>query len=86
MEFGAQWIHVGYSLGLEYSVLNIIELNSHEFEERAYRMLTGWMQRELHPCYCMLISAMECEGLKRGVEVLKFKIKSSKVSNETVVS
>ena len=81
MEFGTQWIHVGYALGFEHSVLNIIELNSHEFEERAFRMLTGWMQRELHPCYCILISAMESQDLKRGVEVLKLKIKSSKFSN-----
>ena len=80
-EFGTQWKHVGYALGLEHSVLECIELNDHKTEERAFRMLNEWIQRDAKSCYCKLISAMYQEGLVEGVEILKRKIKSSKVPN-----
>ena len=78
-EFGIQWIHVGYFLGLEHSVLKVIEQNIHEVEEQAFQMLNEWVQRDLKSCYCRLISAMDKQGLGRGVEVLKRSIKSSKI-------
>ena len=75
-EFGIQWKHVGYALGLEHSLLVCIEHNSpHEVEEKAFNMLTSWKQRDAHPCYCKLIYAMEKEHLNRGVECLKSYIK-----------
>ena len=80
MEFGLQWKHIGYILGLEHSVLKTVELNSQEVEKRAFRMLEEWKQRDVKPCYCKLISAMHEEGLSRGVEILKQNIKSSKSS------
>ena len=79
MEFGSQWKHVGYNLGLEHSILKTIELNSQEVEKHAFRMLEEWIQRDVKSCYCKLISAMHEEGLSRGVEILKQNIKSSKV-------
>ena len=78
-EFGTQWIHVGYILGLEHSVLKVIGQNIHEVEEQAFQMLNEWVQRDLKSCYCRLISAMDKQGLGRGVEVLKRSIKSSKI-------
>ena len=78
MEFGSQWKHVGYILGLEHSVLKAIELSSQEVVKHAFGMLEEWMQRDVKPCYCKLISAMHEEGLNRGVEILKQNIKSSK--------
>ena len=79
-EIGAQWIHIGYNLGLERSVLKIIEQNVHEVEEQAFQMLNEWLQRDLESCYCRLISAMYKQGLGRGVDVFKKNIKSSNLS------
>ena len=81
-EFGSHWKHVGYNLGLQHSVLNIIELNSQDVEQRTFRMLEEWMQRNVKTCYCKLISAMLEEGLCQGVEILKQNIKSSKFSSQ----
>jgi len=63
-------------LGLEDNVLNIIQLSSHGFKERAFEMLTEWIKRDEDSCYCKLISTMNVEGLSRGVDVLKENIKS----------
>ena len=77
MEFGSQWEHVGYILGLEHSLLKTIELNSQKVEKCAFRMLEEWMQQNVKPCYCKLISAMHEEGLNQGVEILRKNIESS---------
>ena len=74
-EFGTKWKHVGYVLGLDHSVLTNIELNLHEVEEQAFKMLDEWIQRSADSCYCKLISAMNEEGLCKNVEILKHKIK-----------
>ena len=78
MEFGARWKHIGYILELDPNVIDHIELNLQEVEERAFKMLVEWIQRDVKSCYCKLISAMSEEGLHKGIEKLKFKIKSSK--------
>ena len=77
-EFGSHWKHVGYNLGLEHSVLNVIELNSQDVEQRTFKMLEEWMQTNVKTCYCKLISAMLEEDLCQAVEILKQNIKSSK--------
>ena len=79
-EFGKDWKHVGLGLKLDNTVLNIIELDSQHFEERAFNMLCEWMKRDTTSCYCKLISAMNEQGLGSGVVILKEKIKSSKLS------
>ena len=76
-QFGRDWKHVGLDLKLDNSVINIIELNQQDFEERAFKMMSEWMQRNADSCYCQLIYAMEKQGLDSGVKVLKEKIKSS---------
>lgn len=79
-ELGTKWKHIGYTLGLEHSVLNCIEHNNHQVEERSFNMLEEWMQRDVEACYCKLISAMERESLCSGAEALKSKIKPSNFS------
>ena len=79
-KFGAKWKYVGYILGLEHDVIDNIELNSPAMEERCFRMLAEWIQRDVKSCYCKLISAMAEEHLDRGIEILKCKIKSSKAA------
>ena len=75
-EIGKQWKHVGYALGLEHSLLECTEHNHpHGVEEKAFKMLTDWIQRDVHPCYCKLIYAMDKEHLHQGVECLRFYIK-----------
>ena len=76
-QFGKDWKYVGLDLGLDYSVINNIELNEQDFEDRAFKMMSGWMQRNADSCYCQLISVMEKQGLHSGVIVLKEEIKSS---------
>ena len=75
-EFGTKWKHVGYILGLDHSSLTNIEINSHEIEERAFKMLVEWLERDVESCYCKLISAMNEEGLCEKVDILKHKIKN----------
>jgi len=77
-EFGEQWRFVGYALGIEHAVLNNIEYNSPNIEDRAFKMMADWIERSTDICYCKLISAMNNEHLVRGVEVLKEKIKLCK--------
>ena len=79
LEFGTRWKHVGYILELEPNVIDHIELNLREVEERCFRMLVEWIQRDVNSCYCKLISAMAEEHLDKGIEILKCKIKSSKI-------
>ena len=74
-EFGDKWKHVGYALDLEHPVIVTIELNEKHVEEQAFKMLCNWIQRDVHPCYCKLISAMEKECLNSGVDCLKKWIK-----------
>ena len=61
----------------------MIELNNHDFEEQTFKMLCEWMKRDATSCYCKLISAMNEQGLSRGVAILKEKIKPSKFSKWT---
>ena len=77
-EFGTKWKHVGLILEINHNVINLIELNLQQFEERSFNMMIEWMQRDPNPCYCKLILAMNKEGLLRGIEVLKSKIKLGK--------
>ena len=77
-EFGSQWKHIGYTLGLEHNVLENIESNFAKVEERAFKMLSEWMRRDVQSCYCKLISAMNEGNLVSGVEILKKKITKSK--------
>lgn len=77
-EFGQQWKHVGYKLGLECTQLEAIELNKVLIEERAFTMLCDWIHRDVSTCYCKLISAMKKEHLSNGVEHLKEEIKLCK--------
>ena len=76
MQFGKDWKHVGLSLNLDESLLNIIELHPQDHAERAFTMLCEWLSRDTTACYCKLISAMNQLSLHSGVEVLKEKIKS----------
>ena len=80
-EFGARWKHVGYILELQHHVIEHIELNKQEVQERSFQMLVEWIQRDAKSCYCKLISAMTKERLHEGVKNLKYKIKSSKVAS-----
>jgi len=77
-EIGEQWKYVGYALGIDHAVLNTIEHDSPKIEDRAFKMLADWIERNADSCYCELISAMNNEYLSRGVGVLKEKIKSCK--------
>ena len=77
-EFGTKWKHVGLILEINYNVINLIELNLKQFEERSFNMMVEWFQRDPNPCYCKLIFAMNKEGLHSGIEVLKSKIKLGK--------
>ena len=79
LEFGTQWKYVGYNLELEANVIEHIELNSRTVGDQSFQMLVEWIQRDIKSCYCKLISAMTEEGLHRGIEKLKYKIKSSKI-------
>lgn len=76
-EFGNGWRYVGLTLGLDNSMLNIIELNKQDFAERAFEMMSKWMRRDTKACYCKLIHAMKRQGLDSGVMVLKENIKLS---------
>ena len=78
-KFGARWKHVGYILELEHHVIEHIELNIQEIQERSFQMLVEWKQRDVKSCYCKLISAMSKEHLQEGITSLKCKIKSSKI-------
>ena len=73
-------------MGLEHNVIELIKLNLQEVEERSFRMLVEWIQRDVKSCYCKLISAMAEEHLDRGIEILKHKIKSSKVLSALEIS
>ena len=77
LEFGTQWKYVGYNLELEQNVIEHIEFNSRTVEDQSFKMLTEWIRRDVKPCYCKLISAMTEEGLHKGIEKLKHKIKSN---------
>ena len=79
-EFGARWKHVGYILELQHHVIEHIELNKQEVQERSFQMLVEWIQRDVKSCYCTLISAMTKERLHEGIKNLKCKIKSSTVA------
>ena len=79
LEFGTQWKYVGYNLELEANVIEHIELNSRTVGDQSFQMLVEWIRRDVKSCYCKLISAMTEEGLHRGIEKLKYKIKSSKL-------
>ena len=76
-EFGKQWKHIGYALGLNHCVHKNIEHNLHKVEEQTFRMFEEWIQRHVDCCYCKLISAMNDEGLCDAVTVLKLKIELS---------
>ena len=76
-QFGKDWKYVGLDLKLDNSVINIIELNQQDFDDRAFKMMSEWIQRNADSCYCQLIYAMEKQGLDSGVQVLKQEIKSS---------
>ena len=60
-------------------MLKTIEFNIHEVEEQAFQMLIEWVQRDLKSCYCRLISAMDKQDLRRGIDALKKNVKSSKI-------
>ena len=75
-KFGTKWKHVGAQLDLGSDVLDSIGINVSDVEEKAFTMLTKWMERNVHHCYCKLINAMNEEHLGDGVEALKEKIKS----------
>ena len=79
LEFGTQWKYVGYNLELEENVIEHIELNSRTVEDQSFQMLVEWIRRDVKSCYCKLIAAMTEEGLHKGIEKLKYKIKSSKI-------
>ena len=79
LEFGTQWKYVGYNLELEENVIDHIELNSRTVEDQSFQMLVEWIRRDVKSCYCKLIAAMTEEGLHKGIEKLKYKIKSSKI-------
>ena len=79
-EFGLDWKHVGLALKLDKSVLDNIELDSPHHAERAFNMLSEWLKKDTTSCYCKLISAMSEQGLDSAVNVLKEKIKSSRLS------
>ena len=66
---------------LDPNVIDHIELNLQEVQERSFRMLVEWIQRDAKSCYCKLISAMTEEHLDKGIEILKCKIKSDKYQN-----
>ena len=61
-EFVKQWKYVGHALEIDHSVLNTIELNSHNFKDRAFEMLDDGIEKNAVACYCKLISAMNDEG------------------------
>ena len=76
-ELGSQWRQVGYTLGLQDSSLNSIELDYPEVGEQAFNMLKMWTEKDVEACYCKLISAMNGEGLVKEIETLKEKIEAS---------
>ena len=78
-ELGARWKHVGYILELEHHVMEHIELNIPEVQDRSFQMLVEWKQRDVKSCYCKLIYAMTKERLHEGIRNLKCQIKQSKV-------
>ena len=77
-EFGIQWKHVGYILGLDHSTLQTIEIDNHDVDKRTTKMLKTWIERDIKSCYCKLITAMTEEELRNKAEILKEQIKSSK--------
>ena len=79
LEFGTKWKYVGYNLELDHNVIDHIKLNFQTVEDQSFQILVEWIQRDVKSCYCKLISAMTEEGLHKGVEKLKCKIKSSKI-------
>ena len=78
LEFGTKWKYIGYNLDLTHDIIDYIELSTPTVEDRSFRMLIEWIQRDVKSCYCKLISVMTEEGLYEGVENLKYRIKSSK--------
>ena len=82
-EFGDDWKYVGYGLDLEHSLVHTIELNEKRVEDQAFIMLCSWLQRDVHPCYCKLIAAMEMECLNSGVACLKKCIKQGIIINNS---
>ena len=78
--FGVNWKHVGYFLGLNHCIINNIEKNFDEVEERSFNMLIKWKQFDIKSCYCKLIAALEADDLFNDAEILKSTITTSKVS------
>ena len=76
-ELGSRWRYVGYALELENSALDNIKSNFHKVEDQAFEMLKYWIQTDVESCYCKLISAMNEEGLVKGIEILKGRIQTS---------
>ena len=66
---------------LDPNVIDHIELNLQEVQKRSFKMLVEWIKRDAKSCYCKLISAMAEEHLDKGIEILKYKIKSGKYQN-----
>ena len=78
-ELGSQWRYIGYNLGLEDCVLNIVEQDYRKAGDQAFNMLKMWIEKDVESCYCKLISAMNEEGLRNEIETLKKRIKASKL-------
>ena len=84
-QLSKDWKYVGFCLELDNSVMNVIGLNSQDSEERAFKMMCEWMQRNANACYCQLINAMDKQGLDSGIKALKNEIKlSTKDSNQVL--
>lgn len=67
----SKWKFVGYSLQLNYDVIEKIEERNHSIEDLTFAMLVQWMQTDPEPCYCKLISALSEQGLMNAIESLK---------------
>ena len=71
-----KWKFVGYSLKLKHHVLEKIEQRQTKIEDQAFAMLVEWMQTDVEPCYCKLISALDEQGLSNIANDLKVIVKS----------
>ena len=59
-------------------IIDNIECDTQQVAERAFKMLTKWVEMDAESCYCKLITAMKEDGLSSEAEALKSMISSSK--------
>ena len=80
MHFGEQWNHVAYHLGVDNSSVKNVDIDYRKSAEKAFAMLTDWIEKDVHACYCKVVFAMKKLNLNEQVHLVKSIIESSKLS------